>query len=192
MAFKHYPQMHLWHSLEVGSGAPAVVNAVIEITKGSKVKYELDKKSGLIMVDRILYGPFAYPENYGFIPKTYCEDGDPLDMVLICNEPLYPRTLAECRVIGAMEMLDNGEMDDKIIGVLTKDPFYKKIQDISDLPSVLLDELKEFFQIYKNLEKKSVQVKDFYNKEKAQQLVKDALLLYEKHSEDLVQKDLSR
>lgn len=190
MSFRNYPVLHPWHSLNVGDNPPELVNAVIEVPADSKVKYELDKQSGLIMVDRILYGPFRYPANYGFIPQSYCDDGDPLDILVYCQEALVPRCLAPSRVIGAMGMIDQGEGDDKIIAVLDSDPAFKGVNDVSDLPSYLLDELKEFFTVYKHLEKKEVEVKDIVGRDAALKLVSDALELYQKSGDELRAKDM--
>ncbi|MES0491451.1 MAG: inorganic diphosphatase [Leptospirales bacterium] len=190
MEFRSYPVLHPWHSLDVGKDAPKVVNGVIEIPQGSKVKYELDKKSGLIVVDRILYGSYTYPANYGFIPQSYCEDGDPLDIVLFAQEPFYPRSIAACRVIGAMEMIDDGESDDKIIAVFPGDPAYRDVYDLSEFPEMKLQELKQFFLVYKNLEKKVVEVKDFVGSAEAQKLVADSMELYKSKADELRAKDI--
>ena len=189
MSFRSYPVLHPWHSLDIGEKAPEIVNMVVEIPRGSKVKYELDKKSGLICVDRILYGSYMYPANYGFIPQSYCEDGDPLDILAIAQEPFYPRSIASCRVIGAMEMIDDGDPDDKIIAVFDGDPEYKDIDDISQLPESRLNELRQFFQVYKNLENKEVMVNDFFNKQKAVEIVARSLEMYKTKAEELRAKD---
>jgi len=189
MQFRNYPILHPWHSLDYGADAPEVVNAVIEIPMGSKVKYELDKRSGLIRVDRILYGAVHYPANYGFIPQTYCEDRDPLDILVICQEGVFPRSIIEARVIGLMGMRDGGDADDKIIAVHTSDPAYKHITDISELPDFIRNELKKFFEDYKTLEHKTVAVEDFSGADVARKIVQDALTLYKQHAEELQAKD---
>ncbi|KAG2569956.1 soluble inorganic pyrophosphatase isoform X5 [Panicum virgatum] len=122
---------HPWHDLEIGPGAPAVFNVVVEITKGSKVKYELDKKTGLIKVDRVLYSSVVYPHNYGFIPRTLCEDNDPMDVLVLMQEPVIPGSFLRARAIGLMPMIDQGEKDDKIIAVCADDPEYRHYNDIS-------------------------------------------------------------
>jgi inorganic pyrophosphatase len=185
MAYKDYPVLHPWHSLDIGEKPPELLNGIIEISAGSRVKYEIDKKSGLIYVDRILFSPCFYPQNYGFIPQSYCDDGDPLDVIIFSQEPLVPRCIAPCRVIGALEMIDGDEMDDKIIAVLEADPYYKTIQNVSDLPPAKIEELREFFTIYKRLEKKPVTVKDILNKEAALKIVKASLDMYEENREKL-------
>ncbi|EMS51151.1 Soluble inorganic pyrophosphatase [Triticum urartu] len=122
---------HPWHDLEIGPGAPAVFNVVVEITKGSKVKYELDKKTGLIKVDRVLYSSVVYPHNYGFIPRTLCEDNDPMDVLVLMQEPVIPGSFLRARAIGLMPMIDQGEKDDKIIAVCADDPEYRHYNDIN-------------------------------------------------------------
>ena len=190
MKFRNYPIMHPWHSLEIGKDAPKIVNAVIEIPMGSKVKYELDKRSGLIRVDRILYGAVFYPANYGFIPQTYCEDKDPLDILVFCQEPLYPRSIVEARVIGSMAMVDDGAADDKIIAVMTGDPAFMDYNDISQLPEFLLNELRKFFEDYKKLEKnKEVAVEEFIGRVDAQKVVKESMDIYAKYADELQAKD---
>jgi len=190
MGFRDYPILHPWHSLSPGKDAPDIVNAIIEIPMGSKVKYELDKRSGLIMVDRILYGAVFYPANYGFIPQTYCEDKDPLDILVLCQEPLYPRSIVEAKIIGSMAMVDDGDADDKVIAVMTGDPHYNEYNDISQLPSFVLKELRKFFMDYKELEKnKEVAVDDFSGRVDAQNIVKKGLKYYAEMAEELQAKD---
>ncbi|KAF3539148.1 hypothetical protein F2Q69_00021392, partial [Brassica cretica] len=152
---------HPWHDLEIGPGAPVIFNVVVEISKGSKVKYELDKKTGLIKVDRILYSSVVYPHNYGFIPRTLCEDNDPLDVLVIMQEPVLPGCFLRARAIGLMPMIDQGEKDDKIIAVCVDDPEYKHYTDIKELPPHRLTEIRRFFEDYKKNENKEVAVNDF-------------------------------
>lgn len=180
--------MHPWHDVELGSEYPKVVPAVIEVPNGSKVKYELDKKSGLIRVDRVLFSSVHYPANYGFIPQTYCEDHDPLDILVLCQESVAPLSIMSARPIGVMKMLDQGEADDKIIAVHVNDPEYADYFSIDQLPPHRLREVKRFFEDYKTLENKSVVVEGFSGPEVAFQVVRDAIALYQKHHYELVGK----
>ncbi|KAG8484003.1 hypothetical protein CXB51_023528 [Gossypium anomalum] len=147
---------HPWHDLEIGPEAPMVFNCVIEIPKGSKVKYELDKKTGLIKVDRVLYSSVVYPHNYGFIPRTLCEDNDPMDVLIIMQEPVIPGCFLRAKAIGLMPMIDQGEKDDKIIAVCADDPEYRHYNDIKELPPHRLAEIRRFFEDYKKNENKEV------------------------------------
>ncbi|KAD0014295.1 hypothetical protein E3N88_44924 [Mikania micrantha] len=137
---------HPWHDLEIGPGAPTIFNCVIEISKGSKVKYELDKKTGLIKVDRVLYSSVVYPHNYGFVPRTLCEDNDPLDVLVIMQEPILPGCFLRAKAIGVMPMIDQGEKDDKIIAVCADDPEYRHYNDIKELPPHRMAEIRRFFE----------------------------------------------
>uniref|UniRef100_A0A452XNT3 Soluble inorganic pyrophosphatase n=3 Tax=Aegilops tauschii TaxID=37682 RepID=A0A452XNT3_AEGTS len=137
---------HSWHDLEIGPDAPTIFNCVIEIRRGSKVKYELDKKTGLIMVDRVLYSSVVYPHNYGFIPRTLCDDSDPMDVLVIMQEPVVPGCFLRAKAIGLMPMIDQGEADDKIIAVCADDPEYKHFNDIKELPPHRLAEIRRFFE----------------------------------------------
>ncbi|XP_077213691.1 soluble inorganic pyrophosphatase 4 isoform X1 [Tasmannia lanceolata] len=137
---------HPWHDLEIGPGAPTIFNCVVEIGKGSKVKYELDKKTGLIKVDRILYSSVVYPHNYGFIPRTLCEDSDPLDVLVLMQEPVLPGCFLRAKAIGLMPMIDQGEKDDKIIAVCADDPEYRHYTDLKELPPHRLAEIRRFFE----------------------------------------------
>ncbi|EFJ33488.1 hypothetical protein SELMODRAFT_143637 [Selaginella moellendorffii] len=169
---------HPWHDLEIGSGAPSVFNCVVEIAKGSKVKYELDKQSGLIKVDRVLYSSVVYPHNYGFVPRTLCEDNDPLDVLVIMQEPVLPGAFLRAKAIGLMPMIDQGEKDDKIIAVCADDPEYKHCTDIKQLPPHRLAEIRRFFEDYKKNENKQVEVEDFLPAEKAIEAVRNSMDLY--------------
>lgn len=140
-----------WHTVSYGANAPEVVNAVIEIKKGSKGKYELDKESGLLKLDRVLYGAVHYPANYGFIPQTYCDDKDPLDILVLCSVEIEALSLVDAKVVGVLTMIDQGEMDDKIIAVALKDPSVNYINDISEMPKHILNEVHQFFEDYKKL-----------------------------------------
>ncbi|KAL6126389.1 hypothetical protein ACLB2K_074439 [Fragaria x ananassa] len=137
---------HPWHDLEIGPSAPQIFNVVVEISQGSKVKYELDKKTGLIKVDRILYSSVVYPHNYGFIPRTLCEDNDPLDVLVLMQEPVIPGSFLRAKAIGLMPMIDQGEKDDKIIAVCADDPAYNHYNDIGELPPHRLTEIRRFFE----------------------------------------------
>ncbi len=169
-----------WHSVEIGNYAPEVVNSIIEIPKGSKAKYELDKKSGLLRLDRVLFSSVHYPANYGFIPKTYCDDRDPLDILVICSIDVEPMCIIEAKVIGAMHMMDQNEVDDKIIAVAKNDMSVNYINDINELPPHTVVELKRFFEDYKTLENKKVKVSHFINKADAYKIVDDSIKLYHK------------
>ncbi len=177
---------HPWHGVSPGSETPLFVNSIIEIPKGSKGKYELHKASGLLRLDRVLFSSVHYPANYGFIPQTYCDDKDPLDILVICSIDVFPMCIIESKVIGAMEMIDNNEKDDKIIAVAKNDMSVNYINDITELPPHTLVELKRFFEDYKKLEHKSVVVEQFMNREKAFEIVDEGLKLYERNRDLLL------
>lgn len=168
-----------WHSVSIGEDSPQVVQAIIEISKGSKGKFELDKDSGLIKLDRVLFSAVHYPTNYGFIPQTYCDDKDPLDILVLSTVDLPPLCLVEARVVGVMGMIDGGEGDDKIIAVAKGDPNMKHINELEDLPQHTLDEIKQFFEEYKKLEKKTVEVTGFEGKKRALEVVEESVKLYQ-------------
>lgn len=170
--------MHPWHDVEIGENAPQLVPVLIEVPKGSKVKYELDKASGLIKVDRILFSSVVYPANYGFIPQTYCEDHDPLDILVLGQEPIVPLSIMWARPIGVMKMLDQGEADDKIIAVHAHDPEYAHYDHIDQLPPHRLKEVRRFFEDYKILENKTVIVEQFAGRDEAFGVIKAAASLY--------------
>jgi len=163
--------IHLWHDVPVGEEAPEVFNTVIEIPKGCKNKYEVDKELGLIRVDRVLHSVGTYPHNYGFIPRTYAYDHDPLDVLLLSQSLIHPGCVAYSKPIGVMQMMDDGKVDSKIISVQVGDPAFNHYNDISDLPEYMTKEIKRFFQEYKILEKKEVLVEDFENAEKAKEII---------------------
>nr|XP_027072658.1 soluble inorganic pyrophosphatase 4 isoform X2 [Coffea arabica] len=170
---------HPWHDLEIGPGAPMIFNCVVEISRGSKVKYELDKKTGLIKVDRVLYSSVVYPHNYGFIPRTLCEDNDPLDVLVIMQEPVLPGCFLRAKAIGVMPMIDQGEKDDKIIAVCADDPEYRHYNDINELPPHRLAEIRRFFEDSdKKNENKEVAVNDFLPASKAYEAVQHSMDLY--------------
>ncbi|XP_042478555.1 soluble inorganic pyrophosphatase 4-like [Macadamia integrifolia] len=169
---------HPWHDLEIGPGAPVVFNCVVEIGKGSKVKYELDKKTGLIKVDRVLYSSVVYPHNYGFIPRTLCEDNDPLDVLVLMQEPVLPGCFLRAKAIGLMPMIDQGEKDDKIIAVCADDPEYRHYTDIKELAPHRLAEIRRFFEDYKKNENKEVAVNDFLPAKTAYEAIQHSMNLY--------------
>lgn len=171
--------MNIWHDLDKKRVTPEKFTAVVEISKGGKNKYELDKETGMLRLDRVLYTSTHYPANYGFIPKTYAEDNDPLDVLVLCQEQILPLTLVECYPIGILEMLDNDESDEKIIAVPVNDPSYCDYKDISDLPSHLFDEISHFFEVYKVLEDKHTAVQKISNREVALKTIKASIERYE-------------
>ena len=172
--------MNIWHDIHPECIQPHDFNAVIEIPKGSKCKYELDKFTGLLKLDRILYTSTHYPANYGFIPRTYADDGDPLDVLVLCSEPIYPMTLMRVYPIGVMRMLDGGKMDDKIIAVPFSDPTYLGIASIDGLPPHIFDEIMHFFTVYKQLEHKDTDVRSLFGRTKAEDIIKEAIDCYNK------------
>ncbi len=169
---------HAWHDVTPGEDAPRVFTSVIEIPSGSNVKYELDKETGLLRLDRILYSAVYYPASYGFIPQTLAEDGDPLDVVVLCQEAVAPLTLVEARAIGLMTMIDSGKKDHKILAVAVHDPEYNTLHDTRDLPQHRLATLRRFFQDYKQLEGKTVEVDEFQPAEHALPVIEEALERY--------------
>jgi inorganic pyrophosphatase len=170
---------HPWHDLPNNADtAHESFNVVIEIPKGSKIKYELDKPTGMLRVDRILYSAVHYPANYGFIPRSYCDDGDPLDVLVLGNEPVNPLSIMVARAVGMMRMQDEGKGDDKVIGVHLHDPAFADITDVEQLPAHTFDEIKRFFLDYKTLEKKEVVVDEIAGRVAAVQAVREALQLY--------------
>ncbi|KAL5716156.1 inorganic diphosphatase [Ranunculus cassubicifolius] len=169
---------HPTHDLEIGPGAPQVFNVIVEITKESKAKYELDKKTGLIKVDRTLYQSVVYPHNYGFIPRTLCEDNDPMDVLVLMQEPILPGCFLRARAIGLMPMIDGGEKDDKIIAVCADDPEYRHYTDIKELAPHRLMEIKRFFEDYKKNENKEVAVDEFLPSGIAHEAIQYSMDLY--------------
>jgi len=177
---------HVWHNVSPGKEAPAIVRGCIEIPQGSHGKYELDKESGILKLDRVLFSSVHYPANYGFIPQTYCDDHDPLDILVICSIDVYPMCLVDARVIGAMEMIDEKEVDIKIISVALNDMSVNYIKELSELPPHKLIELQRFFEDYKKLEQKNVTVEKFLSKQKAYEVIQASFLLYDKLKDQLI------
>ncbi|HEX8039542.1 MAG TPA: inorganic diphosphatase [Chryseosolibacter sp.] len=166
---------HPWHEVAAGKNPPSFVNGIIEIPRGSRAKYEIDKESGLIKLDRVIYASMYYPLNYGFIPRTLGEDGDPLDIVVLTQVSVVPLCLIPSKVIGVMQMIDRGENDEKIIAVAEQDPSVSHISDVNDLPPYLLSELRHFFENYKTLENKKVVINEFLPKEQAYKVIEDSM-----------------
>ncbi len=177
--------MHPWHDVERLPENPEMVRAIIEVPKGSKVKYELDKTSGLIKVDRILYSAVHYPANYGFIPRTYCDDNDPLDILVFGQETVVPLCIMRARPIGVMKMIDGGQEDDKIIAVHADDPEFAHYTDISQFPPHRLKTLERFFEDYKVLENKQVKISNFLGYIEAQDVIRKACAYYDEKCEEL-------
>ena len=170
--------MNIWHDISPKRIQAEDFIAVIEIPKGSKKKYELDKETGLLILDRILYTSTHYPANYGFIPRTFAEDGDPLDVLVLCSESIEPLTLVRCYPIGVIRMLDNGKPDEKIIAIPFNDPSYNLYKDISDLPKHVFDEMRHFFTVYKALENKQTAVDEEQGREEAVRVVRECIDYY--------------
>lgn len=170
--------MNPWHDVSPGKETPETVNAIIEIPKGSRAKYELDKESGLLKLDRVLYSAIYYPANYGFIPKSYGDDHDPLDILVLSQIDFVPLCLVKANVIGVMRMVDSGEGDDKIIAVASNDVSVNFIKSVKELPVHFIQELRQFFEEYKKLEKKTVVVDEFQDKDVAIEIVKNSFIHY--------------
>lgn len=171
--------MNPWHDIEPRKTTPDTLDCVIEIPRGGRLKYELDKDSGLLRLDRVLYSAVFYPANYGFIPRTYCDDHDPLDILVLGQEPVMPLSLLTARPIGVMQMIDQDEEDDKIISIHEHDPAYNHLRDISQLPQHTLNELQRFFEDYKALENKKVRIERFKGCTDAQAIIDQAFKLYD-------------
>ena len=175
---------HPWHGAYYGDNAPLAVNAVIEIPQGSRAKYEVDKETGLLKLDRVIYSSFHYPINYGFIPQTLGQDGDPLDILVFCSQPIQPLCLVEANVIGNMQMVDQGQVDDKIIAVAAKDPAVNHIKSVKEFPPHIIAELRNFFEQYKVLENKKVIIDNFQDKETAIKVIDAAIDFYKQNFKD--------
>lgn len=172
--------MNIWHDLDSKRVSKDSFIACIEISKGSKKKYELDKETGLIILDRILYTSTHYPANYGFIPKTYSGDNDPLDVLVLCQEKLEPMSLVKCKPIGVVLMIDGGEVDEKIIAVVENDPVMNFYKDIKDLPAHMLEEMQHFFRVYKQLEGKNTFIEKVEDVNVSKRIIEDSIANYQK------------
>lgn len=170
---------NLWHDIEPARIKPEDFIAVIEISKGTKVKYELDKKTGGLLLDRILYTSTHYPASYGLIPRTYADDDDPLDVLVLCSEILVPLAMVRCYPIGVISMVDSGKMDHKIIAIPYEDPTYNMYQDIKDLPVHRFEEMSHFFRVYKSLENKETAVEETEGRKAAIAIIKESIARYE-------------
>ncbi len=169
---------NIWHDMREDRIRPENFVSVIEIPKGSKKKYELDKECGLLRLDRILYTSTHYPANYGFIPRTYGDDGDPLDVLVLCSESIEPMTLVECYPIGVITMIDNGRNDEKIIAIPFNDPNYNVYTDISQLPAHIFEEMRHFFSVYKALENKETAVHEVQGTDAAMEIIRECIARY--------------
>jgi len=167
--------LHPWHGVSYGENAPREVKALIEISQGSRTKYEIDKETGLLKLDRVIYSSFHYPVNYGFIPQTLGWDHDPLDILVLCSQSIQPLCLVDATVIGNMQMVDSGEYDDKIIAVATNDPSVNHITSMEELPKHFISELRNYFEQYKVLESKQVQIENFQDKDDAYRIIQEAI-----------------
>ena len=170
--------MNPWH--DFGEERIKIDNfiSVIEIPRGSKNKYELDKDTGMLRLDRILYTATHYPANYGFIPRTFADDGDPLDVLVLCDEPIYPMTLVDVYPIGVVRMIDGGKLDDKIIALPCNDPTYRDVKSLSELPRHVFDEIMHFFTVYKQLENKQTAVEQLHSAEDAKRIIRESIDQY--------------
>ena len=173
--------MNIWHDFPEKDIKANDFSAVIEISKGSKCKYELDKETGMLRLDRVLYTATHYPANYGFIPRTYADDGDPLDVLVLCSEPIVPMTLVQVYPIGAMRMIDGGKQDDKIIALPFSDPTHRGVSSIDELPPHIFDEIMHFFIVYKQLENTQTAVKELFDRAEAEEIVRRAIGDYKKY-----------
>lgn len=172
--------IHPWHDIDIGDDFENI-KAVIEIPEFSKVKYELDKETGMLVVDRIMSSSVIYPANYGFFPQTYCDDKDPLDIFLFCQKELVPMSLVNVRPIGLIHMNDQGEQDDKVLGVVSSDPIYSHVKDIKDISPHSIKEITNFLETYKLLDKKKVEVGEVKGRDAAVKLIKQSKIDYKKH-----------
>lgn len=180
--------MNIWHDIESSRITPEEFIAVVEISKGSKQKYEMDKKTGLLILDRILYTSTHYPANYGFIPHTLAADNDPLDVLILCSESLIPMSLVRCYPIGVIIMNDSGAVDEKIIAIPETDPNYNTYKSIHDLPKHIFDEMQHFFTVYKQLENKNTTVDVVKDKDEALKIIQTSMQSYKEHLFELTAK----
>lgn len=178
--------MNIWHDMSPDAITPQSFSAVIEITKGSKIKYELDKKTGLLRLDRILHTSTHYPANYGFIPRTYAEDDDPLDVLVLCSEQILPMTIVTCYPIGVIKMVDNGRLDEKILSIPFSDPYYNSYSSLDELPRHVFEEMRHFFTVYKQLEHKETAVDEIGDRREAEVIIRKCIDLYEKKRANLM------
>lgn len=170
--------MNIWHDISKSRVSPEKFVCVIEISKGSQCKYELDKETGRLLLDRVLYTSTHYPQNYGFIPLTYAGDNDPLDVLVLCSQPILPLTIVTARPIGAIKMIDSGEIDEKIIAVLDNDPMYADYKSVHDLPTHTFNEIRHFFQVYKSLEGKETVVHQVQDRAAAIRMIEKSIEHY--------------
>lgn len=170
--------MNIWHDISPERITSKRFEAFIEIPKGCKAKYELDKETGILRLDRVLYTSTVYPANYGFIPRTYADDEDPLDVLVLCGETIYPATLVTCYPIGVIKMVDGGSMDEKIIAIPCEDPSYKDYYDIQELPKHIFEEMMHFFEVYKALEHKQATVKEICHRDEAMEIITKCIHAY--------------
>ena len=170
--------MNIWHDIDSERIKPKDFISVIEITKGGKNKYELDKETGLLRLDRVLYTATHYPANYGFIPRTYADDNDPLDVLVLCQENIDPMTLVECYPIGVITMIDSEQNDEKIIAVAKKDPFLNVYKDISEVSHQISAEIKHFFEVYKQLEGKTTTIEQILGRTEAEKIIEECMERY--------------
>ena len=180
--------MNIWHDINKNEITPEAFSAVIEISKGSKMKYELDKATGLLKLDRILHTSTHYPANYGFIPLTFADDDDPLDVLVICSEEIAPLTLVKCYPIGVIRMIDSGRLDEKIIAIPFSDPYYNVYNSIYELPRHVFDEMCHFFTVYKQLENKETAVDNLGDRDEAMSIIRSTLERYQKNRDLLIRK----
>lgn len=171
--------MNIWHDISSERITEQQFEVLVEISKGSKAKYELDKETGLLRLDRILYTSTVYPANYGFIPRTLAADGDPLDVLVLCNEPIFPMTLVTCKPIGVINMVDGGDKDEKIIAVPVNDPTFNNYYDVHELPAHIFEEMMHFFEVYKKLEHKITTVENICHTHVAVDIVRECIKSYD-------------